>query len=465
MKKTPGNGDFRLKQVLVRRSLPWALSGLVLVGAGCGLVLFEHGFSARMEAAVLLILLGFLSLAIVPVGILTAADRAGEKLRDLGVAMQGVARGDFERRLEIEGWDEVAQVRTEFNRMADDLQESQKLVRDKTAQLLASLAELKRLDQTKHDVLTLISHEIRTPLTAIKGGMEYLRASTGDVPADQRSVLESYNLFEILDIIGKNTSRLDRFMNDAMIMANLQSFSKRLTVTPAPARNIIGGIMADLAPRTSEMGLEVRNEVQDDQVWDLLGDVEILSIALEKVLENAVSHNAAGGRILIRQVDAVPGLGTAEVLRTKIGGAGRDPFPDETWHGYPVRWRLLEVYNTGAPIPQDRRTAMFSLFEMVGPMAHHQRGSGLSLPIVKVALERAGGGIFVASGEEEGNSFYLLLPTLDHALGKSTRPTGNLWDEAGQGFGGIPGDEDINPWGQETGLEVELAHAGPPTSG
>ena len=37
--------------------------------------------------------------------------------------------------------------------------------------------------------------------------------------------------------------------------------------------------------------------------------------------------------------------------------------------------RLIEVFNTGDPIPEDRRKALFGKFELVGRIEHHHKGS------------------------------------------------------------------------------------------
>ncbi len=387
--------------------------------------------------------IGLLALILTMLGILRVVEAASARIYALGGAMRAVARGDLDRRLEVTAGDEVATLFAYFNDMADDLSENRRLAEHRASQLRSSVADLQRLDRAKQEFLTLVSHEVRTPLTAIKGGIEYLRSSLQDTPEQEMKVFEAHNLPDILEIIEKNTRRLGGFMNDATVMANVQSLRKRLTINSAPVGEIIANILDDHTEQIEALELDVTNELAQVSRWALLGDIEMLSIALEKVIDNAVTHNIPQGRILIQEIPSIPGFGDPENLHRKVETTAGELFQNSIWDQRSVHWRLIEIRNTGAPIPANRREALFTKFELVGPIENHQRGTGLSMPIVKTVLQRHGGGIFVGSTQEGDNSFYLLVPTSDQVAAQRM-PT-NLWDDARQGPGGIPWDENVHP--------------------
>ncbi len=458
---------YRVGDQLLWSSVPLFLLSLVIVGVCTWILVSDrvvHTELARCYIALGLVV-GVSVLVITLVGIMRVIRLASRRLYALGDAMRDVARGDLDRRLEITCRDEVGTLISYFNNMADDLSRHRNLADQRAAQLRSSLDDLKRLDKAKQEFLTLVSHEVRTPLTAIKGGVEYLRSSIRDVSAAENEIFEGHNLPEILNIIDKNMQRLGGFMNDATVMANIQSMHKRMTITQAPARDLIQDILSSHAEAIAEKKLEVRHELPPGCPWELLGDMEMLYLALEKVVNNAVAHNVPGGLVVIREVFGVPDAGGPEDLRARVDAAAGELFPDGRWHDHAVRWRLIEIYNTGKPIPEDRQEALFTVFELVGPIENHQRSTGLSMPIVKTALERHGGGVFVLAREGGGNSFFLLVPTLDQGDGISGRPESNLWSEVGQGFGGIPGYEEVDPRGQGAGCEVEFADLGAVTVG
>jgi len=175
-----------------------------------------------------------------------------------------------------------------------------------------------------------------------------------------------------------------------------------------------------------------------------------------------VVHNVEGGSILIREARGVPGLGEAASLATadQIHRLHEQP-AFAAWGDQGVAWRIIEVRNSGAAIPRDRIDALFGKFELVGRIEHHSRGSGLSLPIAKAAVEQHGGRILVHSDESWGTAFYILLPTLE------TDPdprdgTASGHDEA-EGVRGRARDEEVRVATDGTPLDVELddgrAHA------
>ena len=86
----------------------------------------------------------------------------------------GIARGELDVRLPVTGdeRDEVDRLRGTINRMAEGLEETEKM---------------------KNEFISSVSHELRTPLTSIRGRVETLR--TLDDPSDEnyRKGLELIN--------------------------------------------------------------------------------------------------------------------------------------------------------------------------------------------------------------------------------------------------------------------------------
>jgi len=174
---------------------------------------------------------------------------------------------------------------------------------------------------------------------------------------------------------------------------------------------------------------------------------------------------------MVREVDEVPGLGRiaaqprAEEVHRLMSQASFEAFDD-----LPITWRIIEVFNTGDAIPPERCDALFGKFELVGRIEHHNRGSGLSLPIAQSAVENHGGRICVHSVKLQGNSFYILLPTVATAdlTGRRNRveARGHLrlnrlsGDQAGHGIGGGTGDKNVGQMADPAALQVELHDQG-----
>ena len=73
--------------------------------------------------------------------------------------------------------------------------------------------------------------------------------------------------------------------------------------------------------------------------------------------------------------------------------------------------QVLEISNTGEPIPSHQLATLFDPFRQVGA-ARSGRGSGLGLGlfIVRELVEAHGGQVTVRSTENEGTTFTVLLP-------------------------------------------------------
>src|SRR5215208_2755407 len=85
----------------------------------------------------------------------------------MSIATQDIAEGHYEKRVQVQGEDELAQLATRFNQMAE---------------------KLDQVESMRQRLIGDVSHELRTPLTAIKGSMEGLM--DGVLPADQETFFQ-----------------------------------------------------------------------------------------------------------------------------------------------------------------------------------------------------------------------------------------------------------------------------------
>ncbi len=342
-----------------------------------------------------------------------AVGRVSSRLTTLSQNMEQVAKGDYSRRIPTSEKDEVGRLAGYFNLMAVSLDETQHQLTEKTRHLESALANRQLLDQAKDNFLVLISHEVRTPLTSLLGGVTILKSMVARADGPDREVLDRLNLVEVVEIIESSGDRLHGFMDDAIQMTSIQSSNQELELAPTSVGSLVELGLCGVREMARARNVEVVNGLDQEQDWQVLCDEKVMTLAFEKILKNAVVHNYDEGRVVIREVDEVPGQDQltgqsyVEDIHRLIGQPSFTRFK-----GLPIIWRIIEIFNTGAAISDERCEALFGKFELVGRIEHHQRGSGLSLPIAQSALESHGGRIGVHSAKLQGNSFYLLLPTI-----------------------------------------------------
>jgi signal transduction histidine kinase len=372
----------------------------------------------------------------------------GVALLALGFALYGVTRV-------------VHNVSQHLSHLALSKDEAHRLVQVKAENLRGTLDDLRVLDQAKDDFLVLISHEVRTPLTAIMGGVNFLKASVAKVEGTERELLDRLNILEIASIIESSGQRLTGFMNDAIQMTSIQSRDRQLDLQSVPVASFVEIGLCGIRERAHLRGITVTNELEEGADWAVLCDQKVLKIAFEKILNNAVVHNFEGGQIVIREAEKVPGQDGAD-CRVEPEGEfflkGQASFC--RWAHEKLTWRLIEIFNTGEPIPESRRKALFEKFELVGRIEHHHRGSGLSMPIASSAVKNHGGRILVHADKRLGNSFFLLLPTLRSDAVADPGPDPELGNQVVQGVGGRAGDEEVGQMADTARFEVEFDDTG-----
>ena len=437
---------------------PWIVGryrdpGLPLVLIAAGPVHRSHALAIVCFSAVLAIVV--LAMIVALVGLSNVVGSVSVRLTALGANMEALARGDYTRRMPRGNADEVGRLVTYFNLMAASLEEAHRQVKDKAAHLKAALENMRMLDRAKDDFLVLISHEVRTPLTAVLGGVKLMKSGIDAATPGDRAVLERLNFREIADIIASSGERLNGFMTDAIQMTTIQSGDRRLELTPVAPDELLAAGLQRVEPWARNRGITIENQLPAGLPWRVLCDRGVLQVAIQKILDNAVAHNLDGGRVVVRETDQVPGFGDADSLATaeQVHRLHEQPGWLE-WSDEDLQWRLLEIHNTGRAIPRSRIDALFGKFELVGRIDNHSRGSGLSLPIAKAAVEQHGGRILVHSQEGWGTAFYLLLPTMG---APATAPrVGHLWDDAAQGVGRGAGHEEMGQPGDAARFEVEF---------
>lgn len=448
-------------QLIGWRQTPWMVTAsrpgklpmsLLIARPASGVKAVAVRYIVAILAVALVALLGSF------IGIAQVMKPFSLRLNSVSHNMERLAEGDYSIRMQPGRSNEVEQLVAYFNTMAGSLDETNRQLGEKTGRLATALHDLRALDKAKDDFLVLISHEVRTPLTSIMGGIDYLKSTIGRCEESLREALESMNLGEITEIMDHSAGRLRDFMNDAIQMISIQNTDRELKLQAVPAGELLSACLTPLRERIEQRGLELEFELADEGDWELLCDVEVLQVALGRILDNAIVHNEAGGRIRLTEAEFVPDQGpTADLVEDEGLLRLLNQAAAGNWDRAPIEWHLIEVFNTGPAIPESRQQNLFSKFQIVGEIEHHQKGSGLSLPIALAAIEHHGGRIFLVSRPEFGNSFYLLLPGVP--AGTSAAPVASV-DQQGDGVGSAAVYEEVGQVAHSARLEIEFDDSG-----
>ena len=276
--------------------------------------------------------------------------RVTHPVKELTVAAREIAHGRLDKRVEVTGDREIAELSETFNYMLGRLQESMELQRDFVAN---------------------VSHELRTPLTSIEGFSTALLEGV----AQNEEKRQRY-----LKIIIDESRRLVRILNDLLILSRLDAGEISLRPAPIDLPELLEGLRERFLSAAHEKGLSLTVEAAPG-LSSLVADRDRLEQVLINLLDNAVKYTGEGGMVALR----ASGIGRGRIL--------------------------FEVSDTGPGIPPEDLPRVFDRFFRVERSRSQQHGgSGLGLAICKQLVEAMGGSISVDSRLGQGSTFRVELP-------------------------------------------------------
>ncbi|HYM91898.1 MAG TPA: ATP-binding protein [bacterium] len=189
-------------------------------------------------------------------------------VRPLGQMMmlaERIAEGDYARRVDIRGRDEIGRLAESLNQMA---------------------ASLQRIEALRRDLVANVGHELRTPLTPLQGYLEALR--DGVTPASP----------ETLGILHEEVLRLVRLVDALHQLSQFDARVSRLRMGPLDLGLLLGRLVAVYRPEFHRRGLHL-TEAHDDALPSVEADGDLVSQALRNLIDNALRYAPAGATVTV----------------------------------------------------------------------------------------------------------------------------------------------------------------------
>lgn len=245
----------------------------------------------------------------------------------MGTALARVEAGEIDHRLPVRrGGDE-------FDRLA--------------RRINTALDRVQGLMQALRQVTDDIAHDLRTPLNRLRQRLEAaLRTARSE--ADWRAATEG----AILDC-----ERLLDIFAALLRIAQAESGARRAGFTRFDLSAVAETVAEVHAPAAEERGQSLETAIAPG--LEMLGDSDLVTQMLSNLLDNAVKHGRAGGRVALRLAPA------------SSGGA------------------VLTVEDDGPGIPAGARGAVLHRFHRLDT-ARATPGTGLGLALVKAVAELHG---------------------------------------------------------------------------
>jgi len=281
--------------------------------------------------------------------------------------------------------DEATEARQEVERLYHELQD--------TFEQSSQAKALKQSERLKSALLDAVTHDLRTPLTSIKASVTTL---LNDQPmredGEDAARLGEAGRQEMLEVIDEEADRLDRFIEDLMVLARIEAGEMQLRREWGSLEEIVTAAMKRASPLTKNHQIEL-------SLYDELPSVRVDERAMAEViyvlLENAAKYSPSGGVIrLAAQPDQ------QDMVR-------------------------LAIEDQGPGIPPELRERVFDKFFRAtrdGDLSGQKPGTGMGMAIAKGIVEAHGGRIWIENtNDRAGTRVVVLLPTGD-VEGDGDRP-------------------------------------------
>ena len=212
------------------------------------------------------------------------------------------------------------------------------------------------------------AHEMQTPLTVIKGAIEVALHKSRN-PEEYRDVLVT-NLGQV--------ERLGSLTRSLLTLAQFAGDRPPVQLVPLALEPVVQALVKELTLLAEDR--KVQLVVETHPVPLVLGDDGRLTQLLVNLLDNALAHTPADGKVTVR-------------LQQKHGQVE------------------MEVEDTGTGISAEHLPRLFERFYRADPSRDRESGgAGLGLAIVKEIAEAHGGTVRVESRVGKGTRFTLTLP-------------------------------------------------------
>lgn len=290
--------------------------------------------------------------SIVFIWIYTLSKQMTKPLKEMNQVAKNIASGEFSKRIEVKGNDEIAQLGLSLNHMAEALD---------------------KIEEDRRAFIQNISHDLRSPLTSIQGFVTAILDGTIDAQHQER----------YLKIVLSESKRLITMTNTILELNQMQDGIKKIEKIHLNINQVIDEAIISLENRRREKNVHIMTELDEEYCW-ILGDKDGTSRVIQNLLDNALKFVDKDGRVIVRSKKQ----------------------QDKLW---------ISILNDGPPIPKEQQKLIWERFYK-GDRSRGQdkKGVGLGLVIVKEILKQHDETITVQSEEGKMVEFRFSMTLVNH---------------------------------------------------
>ncbi|MBE6783549.1 MAG: HAMP domain-containing histidine kinase [Ruminococcaceae bacterium] len=271
-------------------------------------------------------------------------------LRKMSQITKEYATGDFSRRIEIKGTNELADLGHALNSMAQSLS---------------------KLEDSRRSFIANVSHELKTPMTSIGGFIDGIL--DGTISAEEE---EKY-----LKVVSNEVKRLARLVSSMLNLSKIEAGELSLNLKRTDISAMIFNTLLSFEQSINQKSIDITGLDSMDNLYVNI-DKDLINQVVYNLVDNAVKFTENGGYINVRATQD-------------------DDFT------------TVIIKNSGAGIPTDEIERIFERFYKVDKSRSlDTKSTGLGLYIVKSIVEMHGGTVDASSQTGKYTEFRFSLPNV-----------------------------------------------------
>lgn len=268
-----------------------------------------------------------------------------------------LADGQYENKLSLRRRDEIGDLATTIDILADRLKENEE--------------ERQNREQMRTDFFANVSHELRTPITVVRA---YTETLLDGIVTDEEKVYQYYA--KIL----AECKGMERLVGDLLLLSKMQNPDFEVEKEPVNLVQIFEDLQRSFHPLCQDKEIEMVL-TKEMPVYTMMGDYDRLKQMFIIVLDNAIkfSHVSSAIHINISKKDKL----------------------------------IISIRDEGIGIQEDELPYIFDKFYR-SKLKQNEQGSGLGLAIAKQIALKHDGEIQVKSKQGIGTEFIFFFQSLEN---------------------------------------------------
>ena len=238
---------------------------------------------------------------------------------------------------------------------------------------IEDITERIKLETIRSDFVANVTHELKTPLTSINGFVETLKSNTGINKAMRT---------KFLDIIEVESNRLQRLIDDILILSFIEGNKSHYSNEPVNLADIINECINLVSETIKDKNVTIEFSPMDNEIY-LKSNPDLMKQLILNLIDNAIKYSKEEGFVRLTLLED----------SKKI---------------------LFSVEDDGIGIPSEDIDRIFERFYRVDKARSKKvGGTGLGLAIVKHIVLNLNGNIKVHSELNKGSKFIIEFPKND----------------------------------------------------